>query len=293
MHTATSFRIFAATAATVALLALNACSKPADTTAVPSPAAAGCNRQCLIGVTDTYVAALVAHDPSKAPLSDKITFVENVTKLQPGEGLWKSIVKGPSTFAIHVPDEVNQSAGYLAMVTFMGPAQAPQGSSPEQRAEFARNNPPLEQPAIIAIRLKLDANGKIEQAEHLLSGVREPQMVNLQSPRAGIFAEVPATQRKSHDELIRIGASYYDALDDNNGELSPFAADCERHENGMITASSQPSPAPAIPGAAAQPKVARSPPIRFSTSTESRIAGSLRRTRNRASSWVSPISGIR
>ena len=255
-----SRRFLAAAATTVAMLWLGACSKPSDT----APAAANeraapvaCNRQCLIEATDAYVAALVAHDIAKAPLSDQIVFVENATKTRPGEGLWKTIVKGPTSFAIHVPDEVNQAAGYLAMVTYMGPAQAPQGASPEQRAEFATKNPPVEQPAIVAVRLKFDPKGRIVQAEHLLSGVREAQMVNLQTPRPGLLTEIPAAQRKSHDELIKIGASYYDALDNNNGELAPFAPDCERHENGMITASGTPFTAPAVPGAAATPRVAR------------------------------------
>ena len=252
----------------VALLALGACSKPKEALdPAVATATATCNRQCLIDITDAYVAALVAHDPAKAPLDDDIIFVENVTKMKPGEGLWKSIVKAPGTFAIHVPDEVTQSVGYLAMVTWMGPAQAPQGASPQQREEIARNNPPVEQPAIIAIRLKLASNGRIAEAEHLLSGVREAQMVNLQSPRPGIFTEIPAESSKSHEELIRIGVSYYDALDDNNGDLSPFAPDCERHENGMITASSQASTAPAIPGAAAQPMVARDCRQQLSTNT--------------------------
>lgn len=245
--------------ATAALLALGACSKPSEPSA-PGRAATGaaaCNRQCLIDATDTYVAALVAHDFAKAPLSDEIVFVEDASKKRPGEGLWKSIVKGPSTFAIHVPDEINETAGYLAMITYLGPPPAPQGSSPEQRAELAATAPPVEQPAIVAIRLKLDPRGKIEEAEHLISAVRDAQMINLQTPRPGIFTEIPAAQRKSHDELIKIGASYYDALDDNNGELAPFAPDCERHENGMITASGKPSAAPAIPGAAATPQVAR------------------------------------
>ena len=137
-------RYLAATTTTVALLVLGACSKTSDTTPAATNAAASsaaCNRQCLIDKTDAYVAALVAHDIAKAPLSDDIVFVENATKTRPGEGLWKSIVKGPGTFVIHVPDEVNQTAGYLAMMTYMGPAQAPQGSSPEQRAEFAAKNP--------------------------------------------------------------------------------------------------------------------------------------------------------
>ncbi len=254
-----------ATAGAAAVLLLSGCSKPSEP-AASATASVACNRQCLIDATDQYIAALVAHDISKAPLSDQIVFVENVTKTRPGEGLWKTIVKGPSTFAIHVPDEINQTAGFLGMVTYMGPQQAPQGASPEQRAELAKK-PPVEQPAIIAIRLQFDPKGRVVQAEHLISGVREAQIAQLQSPRPGIFTEIPEGQRKSHDELIRIGAAYYDALDDNNGDLAPFAADCERHENGMITASSKPSDAPAVPGTAPRPKVARDCRGQLSTNT--------------------------
>jgi hypothetical protein len=253
-----SGKFVVAAVTTAGVLALAACTKPSGpAAATAAPAAVSCNRQCLIDATDAYVAALVAHDIAKAPLSDQILFVENVTKTKPGNGLWKSIVKGPSTFAIHVPDEANQTAGFIAMVTYMAPPPAPQGASPEERAKLAATAAPVEQPAIVAIRLKFDSAGKVKEAEHLVSSVREAQMVNLQSPRPGIFTEIPVAQRKSHDELIKMGASYYDALDDNNGELMPFAPDCERHENGMITASGQPSTAPAIPGAAAAPKVAR------------------------------------
>jgi hypothetical protein len=50
--------------------------------------------------------------------------------------------------------------------------------------------------------------------------------------------------RASHDDLVRIGLSYYDALDDNDGTLMPFADDCQRHENGMITAGPEAGPGP-------------------------------------------------
>jgi hypothetical protein len=245
----------AAAAAITAILLLGACSKSSDSASAATEAGGpACNRQCLIDVTKGYVAALVAHNPAKAPLADNIVFVENVKKMKPGEGLWKNIVAGPGAFVIHVPDEVNQSVGYLAMMTYMGPPQAPQGASPEIRAEYAKK-PPVAQPVIIAMRLKLDDKGRISEAEHLLSGVRTEQMANLKTPRPGLFAEIPVAQRKSHDELIKIGASYYDALDDNNGDLTPFAPDCERHENGMITASDKPSSAPA--GNASTPPVDR------------------------------------
>jgi hypothetical protein len=249
-----SGKFIAVAAATAAMVALGACSKPSDRASAAADAGPACNRQCLIDATKAYVAAIVAHNPAKAPLASNVVFVENITMMKPGEGLWKSIVAGPGAFAMYVPDEVNQSAGYLAMMTYMGPPQAPQGATPEVRAELAKK-PPVAQPVIVAIRLKFDDKGKITEAEHLLSGVRAEQMVNLKTPRPGIFTEIPAAQRKSHDELIRIGASYYDALDDNNGELTPFAPDCERHENGMITASDKPSSAPA--GNAATPPVDR------------------------------------
>ncbi len=257
-----TLRLLATTTALAGLvLTLGACNKAADEqkpAATPAAPAAACDRQCLIGATDAYVAAIVAHDPSMAPLTDNVVFVENVMKMKPGDGLWKSVVKAPGTFAIHVPDETNHTAGYLAMMTYMAPPTPPQGLSPEQRADFAAKNAPVEQPVIVAFRLKFDDKGKIVEAEHLLSGVREAQMANLQTLRPGILTDIPADQRMAHDKLIAIGASYYDALDDNNGELAPFAPDCERHENGMITASGAPAPeAPAVPGTAPAPKRAR------------------------------------
>ncbi len=254
------------------LLTLGACSESVETAApeaaapaaapvvaAPAAPASACDRDCLIGKTDAYIAALVAHDPSQAPLAANIAFVENVTKLVPGEGLWQSVVTAPGTFAVHVPDAINQSAGYIGMMTYRAPPPPPQGLSPEERLEYSLAQVPVEQPVIVALRLKFDADGNISEAEHLLSGVREAQLVNLQTMRPGLLTDVPPESRKDHAELITIGASYYDALDDNDGSLMPFAADCERHENGMITASGAPrdANAPQVPGATPQPAVAR------------------------------------
>ncbi|MGV3590682.1 MAG: hypothetical protein ACO1PZ_03265 [Gammaproteobacteria bacterium] len=266
------------TSAALLLLTVGACNDASDTPApeasapaatasaatpaAPETAAArqpACDRECLVDKTDAYIAALVAHDPSQAPLADDIVFVENVTRMQPGEGLWQSIVTAPGTFELHVPDAINQSAGWLGMMTYRAPPVAPQGMSPEERLEWSLAQVPTEQPVIVAMRLKFDAEGNISEAEHLLSGVREAQLVNLQTMRPGLLTDVPPESRRDHAELIAIGASYYDALDDNDGSLTPFAADCERHENGMITASGEPRDpnAPAIPGTTPTPPRAR------------------------------------
>lgn len=92
-------------------------------------------------------------------------------------------------------------------------------------------------PVIVAIRLKVEG-GKVTEAEHLVAAINGAESLShLQIPRAGLLAEVPAASRMPHDKLVKLGASYYDALDDNNGSLMPFAKDCERRENGMITAA--------------------------------------------------------
>jgi hypothetical protein len=177
----------------------------------------------LLDLTRSYLAAVVAGDPAAVPLASDIAFVENVTRLRPGEGLWASATTGPTDFAIYVPDEELQQAGFMGVI---------------QRAE--ENG---EQSVLVAIRLKVDG-GDITEAEHIIAGANPNNMQRLQSPRPGLTSEVPVAGRASHDDLVRIGLSYYDALDDNDGTLMPFADDCQRHENGMITAGPEAGPGP-------------------------------------------------
>lgn len=181
-------------------------------------AEAACDRSCLIELTDVYLAALVAGDPSAAPLADDIAFVENVTRMQPGEGLWASTVSGPDDFAVYVPDVVQQQSGFLGVME----RQGDNGS----------------EPVLFSIRLKLE-DGEIIEAEHLVAAVNANNLQRLRTPRPGLLSEVAADSRQDYDDLVAIGLSYYDALDENDGSLMPFAEDCQRHENGMITAGPQ------------------------------------------------------
>ena len=122
--------------------------------------------------------------------------------MKPGEGLWASVTSGPKGFAIYVPDVDLQQAGFLGVM--------------ERKGQNGT------EPVMVAIRLKLEG-GKIAEAEHIVAGLNANNMARLQTPRAGLLSEVPAANRKSHDELVKIGLSYYDALDDNDGTLMPFA----------------------------------------------------------------------
>jgi hypothetical protein len=68
--------------------------------------AAKCDRACLDKTVDTYIAAMVAHDPSQVAFATDVKFVENTVPMKPGEGLWKTASEAPSTFKIYIPDPV-------------------------------------------------------------------------------------------------------------------------------------------------------------------------------------------
>lgn len=279
------------TLAAAIALSLTACGEQAPGEATESSAdmsatasMPACDRECILGVADAYIAAIVAHDPSAAPLAEEVAFVENVTRLNPGEGLWETAVNGPSTFSIYVPDEENQSLGYLGMMTRLATPPAPQGSSPEERETWAATAEKSEQPVMVALRLKL-ADGKIVEAEHLLADIREQFMGTLQSPRPGLLAEVPEGSRMAHADLIKLGESYYDALDDNDGSLTPFAEDCERHENGMITAGGN---AGAGPNNAGTGTIARD----CAGQLTSKVMSYIDRIENRRVFAADPVTGL-
>jgi hypothetical protein len=197
--------------------------------ATKAPAPTTCDRDCLKALADSYIAALVAHDPHKVPLDADIKIVENAQRIKPGEGLWKTTTGGPTDFRILVPDPYSQEVGGMVMIQSDG------------------------KPAQLGFRLKL-VNGKIAEAEHMIAIPREMSLPNLQKPRPGILMDVPYEYRDSRGRLIHIAKSYYDALDNNNGSLAPFAPDCERRENGIRTApSGGVAGGPTIPGAPQRP----------------------------------------
>lgn len=181
--------------------------------ALAAPAAAqDCDRACLIALADRYAGALAANSPDSVRWAPDAVVMENLEQIQPGEGGFNSITRGPKDFAVHVPDPVSQQVGLLAMMR--------EGSDH----------------VLVGIRLKL-AGGAIAEAEHLIArNLTDAQLENLKRPRVPLLLPVPQPYRDSRERLIWIGQSYYDALDMNNSTMSPMADDCVRHENGYQTA---------------------------------------------------------
>lgn len=172
----------------------------------------GCDRACLIRSADDYLAALVAHDPQGVRLAPSFKLVENAVPLTPREGLWTTASAVPSAFALHVPDPVAGQVGFIGMLEESG------------------------KPIQLGLRLKVE-DGAITEAEHLVvRSFNGDSLENLRTPRPGLLAEIPAAQRSAREVLLAIGMTYYDSIEQSSGDATPFAADCERRENGMITA---------------------------------------------------------
>jgi hypothetical protein len=182
-------------------------------TLAPQANAKACDRACLIRTADQYLAAVVAHDPSKAPLAANVAFVENITPMKPGEGLWKTATGGPTAFKVYVPDVALQQVGFIGVIQQDG------------------------KPMMLGLKLKLNKAGRIVQAEHIVSApMGAAANANIVAVRPGLVSRIPAAKRLPHDKLLAIGKTYYDALDDNVASEAPFADDCQRRENGATTA---------------------------------------------------------
>jgi hypothetical protein len=189
--------------------------------------AAKCDRACLDKTVDTYIAALVAHDPSQVALAPDIKFVENVMPAKPGEGLWKTAAEAPTMFKIYVPDPVAGQVGFIGMMK-----------------EHDKDG--TDKPIQLALRLKLK-DGKIVEAEHLVArGLRENSLKNLETPRPVFLATVPPNERTPRNRMLTIAESYYTALVTGDANNAPFADDCLRHENGMQTTGNPPSKTPGL-----------------------------------------------
>ncbi|MDR1726862.1 MAG: hypothetical protein LBT74_02860 [Acidobacteriota bacterium] len=213
----------------VITLALSAAIATGAAGAANNLRAETCDRDCLVSVMKTYLAALVKHDPKAAPLDQYVKFTENTVVLPVGEGLWVTASGGPTDFQVYAADPVTQQVAGLVVMKENSGADV-----------------------LLGVRLAL-RRGKIAEAEH--HAVRDAALLtmpNLQKPRPGLVEDVTASDRTPRAQMLDIGLSYYDALELNDGGLTPFAEECERRENGGVSvggkrdfaAPPEPSPEP-------------------------------------------------
>ena len=172
-----------------------------------------CDRDCLIGISEQYLDALVAKDPSKLPLAGaNVKFTENGQRLRLGDGFWNS-VSGRGTYKLHLPDT---TLGQIVTLITMREANTP---------------------VILVSRLKVD-NRRISEVETQVArsenGAKGFEASG--QPRAAFSRPTPPADRVSRAELVRVANMYFSGMQLNDGKGQyPFADDCNRLENGGQT----------------------------------------------------------
>lgn len=195
----------------IALIATGLALAASSDAAQPAPS---CDRACLIGITEAYLAAMVAHDPAKAPVAATVKFTENTRVTKLGEGSAWTNATGVRSYKVYVADP---GAGQVALYTVM---------DGKERA------------AILTLRMKVQEK-RLTEIETVYVGIGQSGMASLDNLKdaAPVWDEVvPAAKRRTRDEMIAITDRYFATLEDGHKNYIPFTDDCLRVENGTITA---------------------------------------------------------
>lgn len=185
------------------------------------PIPLNCNRACLEDLVNQYLAALIARDPKRLPLSADVMYTENDQVMPIGDGFWKTVEgRGNYTHIFADPE-----FGQVAYMGTMREAGAP---------------------LLMSVRLRIEL-GRITEVEsvYFKPGGAGPnniaEMDKPYKPEDMWFKSISPAQRQSRQELISVADAYFSGLQHNDGKgvngtgTYPFTNDCDRIENGSHT----------------------------------------------------------
>lgn len=175
-----------------------------------------CNRACLASFVTQYLDAMVAHNPSKLPVSAKVRFTEDGVEMKLGEGLWKDISK-VRPYRLDILDTRQGVAASHVVVEAAGA------------------------PALFVLRLKI-ARKKITEVETQVTRTQKEGALfaidALQAPSPAMITAPDRTARMPRAEAIKTALYYPAGLKIGSFVKvdAPFAPDAYRLENGVHTA---------------------------------------------------------
>lgn len=176
-----------------------------------------CDRACLERIADQYLAAMVAHDATRAPLASNFVFTENTVHLPPTEGLWFTAA-GLGDFKFYIADLKTGQVVWTGVVK-----------------EHAK-------PVLLSVRLKV-MNRKITEAESIVARdvTEERNLGNLKAIPPGFDEFLAPNERVSRENMVRVTDIYFAALDTMDASQVPWEEPAFRIENGIITCGTIPN----------------------------------------------------
>jgi hypothetical protein len=171
------------------------------------------DRERLESFADDFLEALGKRDPSLLALGPNVRYTENCQTLAVGKGLWATATLGVS-YRNYIADPDSGQIGLFAVV---------------------REN---DSPAVLAARLRVQ-DEKISEIEALVARWGNPlwEPESLKTPHPCFTQSLPDLGRMSRAQLVKVADSYFDAIEQDNGDIVPIHPDCYRLENGVRTTS--------------------------------------------------------
>ena len=209
------------------LLATIATASPSLAAKPRSATPPECDKACLEGFVDRYLAALVAKTPGQLPWASHVRFSENNVMLLVGDGLWGTITgRGPPVTELKFSDPQRGEAAFFGLVM-------------QQQGV----------PSYIAIRLKIE-DRKIAEVETNVYPMPPPRPG---APAGGppgfttvpplefrhfpeMFQALKPEERVPRGRLLDLANGYWSTMQLNDGTLfTQFDETCTRVEDGSIT----------------------------------------------------------
>jgi hypothetical protein len=172
-----------------------------------------CDRECLEGTMNDYLAAILAKDVSRLQLARDVKFAENGARLEVGQGSFQTI-DGLGSYRHYFADPQTGNVGLITTVTEHG-AQA-----------------------MLDLRLRV-WGGRIHEIETMY--IRDPgghqRYEAMGNPENTWFEEVPEDQRMSREEMVATVNRYFTAMthNDGRGDYTFFHPECDRLEHALKT----------------------------------------------------------
>jgi len=214
----------AACAVLMVTAGMYATQAPAQTNATlpPNVGTGDCDRACLQGHAEEFIAALLAHDPTKVPLAKGVRFSENSVPLPIPDGFWKNAT-AVKPYRLYIADPEWGTIGFYARM--------------EQNGD----------PVIVSTRLRI-YHHQITEIEMVVTSERwrtappgaptTPTDYLGERPRPEYTQVVPPAQRRTREELMKIVNTYFTGIENNTGDKPPmFSSHCQRLENGRPTSN--------------------------------------------------------
>lgn len=197
---------------TLMLLVFAGCAGP------PSAGNPGCDRDCLLGSIDEYLAAVVAHDPDRIRRADGFRETQNAVDARPGTGIWASAQR--LGHGVRHADTVAGEAGFFGVIEEEGG------------------------PALVGLRLKLSGRD-FSESEWIIARKGAP-LYKLEGFLAGLppTARLPGNPAADRSTAIRVANSYFEGIDEADGALVIEHPECFRIENGTQMVGRRPHQAP-------------------------------------------------